>query len=101
MLRALLTCATAQVLFDDAVNLQIRITANGRSKVRIVAGCEAEVPDTFHRITRLRHGAKRHAAHQILGLSALDAEQKLLDFPRRDLTILERQVQAEVRDKSL
>ena len=58
-------------LFDDAVDLQIRISADRRGKMTIVAAGKPEMPERGRRISRLLHAAQGEPADKGFKLTSL------------------------------
>ena len=52
-----------ELLLDNAVDLQIRISADGGGKVTVVSACEPEMTHTLRRVPGLPHAARLIGEH--------------------------------------
>ena len=89
MIDPLILHAAVDILLDDAVDLQIRITADRRGKVAVILKCKSEMPLTLCRISRLLHGTKCQPADQSLLRLAGDGTHQLLNLLRMNLILLD------------
>ena len=58
--------APFEILGEEAMHEQIRVATDGRGKVRVVLEGESKVPDIFHRVNCLCHGAQCCRVHKVL-----------------------------------
>ena len=65
MLALLFIHPPAQAVLDNAVNLQIRITADWRCEMAVILCSQPEMAQAFRRIFRTLHGTQRQAAYQV------------------------------------
>ena len=72
VLHSLCLQASPQLLLDNAVDLQIRIAANRRSKMTVILTCQSEMSGTFRAVFRLLHAPQGQSGdHRLFG-SPLD-----------------------------
>ena len=88
-----------QILFDNAVNLQIGIPSYRRCKMTIIPRSQPEMTQTLRRIPRLPHRAKGKAAQKRLLRSSSKLRQKSLQLLRMHL-VADMQTVPEVRNIS-
>ena len=58
MLDALRIHSSAQIVLDDPVNLQIRITADRRGEMAVIGRCQSEMPGVYGAVLCLLHRAE-------------------------------------------
>ena len=75
-------------LAQQTVHDEVRIAANRRGEVRVVASGQAEVAEAHVAVACLLHRAQRHRADDALFRLALDLLEHLLDVHRLDVSRL-------------
>ena len=73
------------LILDDPVYLQIRITPDRRCKVTVVLARQSEMPAAFHRILSLFQAPERQTADQSFLLRIRYPAQQLLQLLGMDL----------------
>src|SRR5581483_5705657 len=71
--------------FQNAVNNQIRVAANGRGKVRVGRRCQREMPFVLFRVARLLERAQHQVRKNALFRLARNLLCELLVHARRDV----------------
>ena len=72
VLHSLCLQASPQLLLDNAVDLQIRIAADRRSKMTVILTCQSKMSGTFRAVFRLLHAPQGQSGdHRLFG-SSLD-----------------------------
>src|SRR5690348_9801370 len=79
------TVSIVEDRFQNAVNNQIWVTANGRSKVRVRGRCQRKVAFVFFRVARLFQRAQHQVGKNALLRLTRDLLRKLLVHARRDV----------------
>ena len=80
MADALLGKLSPKLFLDDAVNLQIRIASDGRSKVTVILTRQPKMPCTLHGVLCLLHAPQRQTADQRLLIRVRNLFEKLLQL---------------------
>ena len=88
-----------QALFDDPVDLQIRVTADRGGEMGIVFRRQSKMTGVQGRIFRLFHRAQRQTAEQCLLRRALDLFKQLLQLFRVDFAARHPQCISKVVDE--
>ena len=88
-----------QIIFDDTVDLQIRISADRRGKMTVIWGCQTKMPGADCGIFCLFHGAECQAADQCLLWCSINLCKQFLQFFRMDLVLPDLHRIAEIVDK--
>ena len=81
VLHSLCLQASPQLLLDNAVNLQIRISADRRSKMTVILTCQSEMSGAFRAVFRLLHAPQGEGGnHAFFGFSLHLAQGHLKNF---------------------
>ena len=80
MCNPLLGQFTMQVLLDDPVDLQIRVSADWRGEMAVILAGQPEMSGTFCRVSCLFHLAEHHLTNQCLIRLAFNLIEYFLQF---------------------